>query len=436
LLDRQYGALHELPDQSGVLSRLTKWSARATHAADIPRLIDEAFRQLLSGRPRPVALEVPPEVLAQTCVLEESPRVRLPERPLVDPKAIAAAVKILAAAKAPLIVAGGGAQSAAAQVRELAEILQAPVVTRQMGCGILPDDHPLRLPAFCANKLWPDADVVLAIGTRLQQLREWGNDARLQVIRIDIDAMELARIAAPAVGIVADAADATAALSAALRAASVRRTQTPFDVSASRKSFRAQLEREIPLQVAYLDALRAELPRDAVVVDEITQVGHAAKLAFALHQPRTLITSGYQGTLGYGYATALGVQAALPDRRVVSINGDGGFLYTMSELATAVLHEIPVVAVVFNDNCYGNVQTIQRRWYGGRVIATDLHNPDFIALARSFGVSARRAQSPDELRQALRDALAERQPALIEVPVPTDAMGWVWSFILPQRVRG
>lgn len=436
LLDRHYGALHELPDQSGVLSRLTKWSARAEHASQIPALIDEAFRQLLSGRPRPVALEIPPEVFAQQFLTTPHAQAHQPERPAVDPKQIDSAVKILAATKCPFIVVGGGAQGAAAQVRDLAELLQAPVLSRQMGRGVLPDDHPLSLRAAAGNKLWADADVVIGIGTRLQQLREWGTDARLQVIRIDVDPMEHARVTPPSVGIVADAADATAALTTALRAAGVKRTRAPIDVSAAQKALRVELERQVPVQVAYLDALRAELPRDAVLVDEITQVGHVAKLAFPLHEPRTLITSSYQGTLGFGYATALGAQAALPERRVVSINGDGGFLYTMAELATAVLHNIPVIAIVFNDNCYGNVQTIQRRWYGGRVIATDLHNPDFIALAASFGMRGVRATSPAELRQALRVALAEPRPALIEVPVQTDAMGWVWSFILPEKVRG
>jgi acetolactate synthase-1/2/3 large subunit len=321
-------------------------------------------------------------------------------------------------------------------VRELAELLDAPVVTRQMGRGIIPDDHPLALPARCANKLWADVDVVVGIGTRLQQLREWGSDDHLKVIRIDIDPLEHSRVAPPAVSIVADAADAAAALSAGLRAAEVKRTRTPIDVRAARNAFRAELEREVTQQVAYLDALRAELPAEAIVVDEITQVGHAAKLALPLYEPRTLITSGYQGTLGYGFATALGAQAALPARPVISINGDGGFLYTMPELASAVLHELPVIAIVFNDNCYGNVQTIQRRWYGDRVIATDLRNPDFVALAQSFGVSAQRAGTPGALREALRKALAARRPTLIEVPVAAGEMGWVWSFILPERVRG
>ena len=196
-----------------------------------------------------------------------------------------------------------------------------------------------------------------------------------------------------------------------------------------------QICRGNTVQVAYLDALRAEIPRDAVLVDEITQVGHAAKLAFPRYEPRSLITSGYQGTLGFGYATALGAQAALPDRRVVSINGDGGFLYTLPEMATAVLHDIPLIAVVFNDNCFGNVQSIQRRWYGGRVIATDLHNPDFLALAASFGIRGMRAASPDELRHSLRTH-CEKAPDSDPVLVSKDAMGWVWSFIMPQRVRG
>lgn len=436
LLDRHYGSLHELPDQPGILQRLTKWSARAEHASQIPDLIDEAFRQMLSGRPRPVALEIPPEIFAQRVPMTARDQADRPAPLAADPDLIAKAADLIAAAKHPLIVVGGGAHHASAEVRALAEVLQAPVISRQMGKGILADDHPLSIAAYAANDpLWPKADVVIGIGTRLQHLREWGTDADLKVIRIDLDPRELTRIEPPAVGLVADSAQATKSLVDALRG---RKTaaQPWIELADIKAAFRKKLEGDIGGQLAYLDALRQAMPREAVLVDEITQVGHVTKVGMPFFAPRTLITSGYQGTLGYGYATALGAQAALPDRPVVSINGDGGFLYTMSELATAALHNIPLVAVVFNDKAFGNVRVIQQRWYGGRTIATNLHNPDFVSLAKSFGVDASLARGPEELAKQLRTAIAARRPALIEVPVTIEEMGWPWSLILPRKVRG
>ena len=436
LLDRQYGSLHELPDQPGIIRRLSKWSAQAEHAAQIPGLMNDAFRQLVTGRPRPAVIEIPPEVLAQRTLID--PRENLPElrRPTADPELIEKAAQIAAASERPVIVVGSGAQHAAREVRELAELLRAPVISRQMGKGVLSDEHPLALPAAAANRLWSSADLVIGVGTRLQQLREWGLDERLKVIRFDIDPKEHARIAPPDVGVVADAADATRALLQALLGRELRACDRSTELHAARETLRRELREQIPLQIAYLDAIRAELPEDGLLVDEITQIGHAAKLSFTTQRPRSLFSSGYQGTLGYGYATALGVQAAMRDRQVVSINGDGGFMYTMPELATAVLHELPVVALVFNDHAFGNVETIQNRWYGGRTIATRLRNPDFVELARTFGALGLRARTPDELRSALRTAFAERRPAVIDIPIETAAMGWVWSFILPSKVRG
>ena len=217
LLDRQYGSLHELPDQPGMLQRLTKWSARAEHADEIPALVDEAFRQLLSGRPRPVALEIPPEVLAQRASIAHAGERPVPFRLRPDPEAIERAAQLVCAARRPMIVVGGGAQDAAPEVHELAEALRAPVVSRQMGRGILSDEHPLALQASAANWLWASVDLVIGIGTRLQQLREWGRDGALKVVRIDIDPVEHGRIALPEAGIVADAAEGTRALVDALR---------------------------------------------------------------------------------------------------------------------------------------------------------------------------------------------------------------------------
>jgi len=435
LLDKNYGSLHEIPDQPGVLAGLTKWSARANHAAEIPELIDEAFRQMLSGRPRPVALEVPPEILGQVAMMqfpEEKPTIN---HPTPDPEKINAAAKLIGSAKEPLIIVGGGAQDAGREVLQLAELLQAPVISRQMGRGIVSDEHHLSIQASAGHQLWKTADLVIGIGTRLQHVREWGIDDDLKVIRIDLDPLEMARVAPPTIDLVADSGEASQALYDVLKKQKVSRVDQSAKFKSIKQEFRKELERTITRQVEYLDVIRDALPENGILVDELTQVGHVTKLALPVYNARSLLTSGYQGTLGYGFATAIGAQVAAGDRKVLSINGDGGFMYTMPELASAVLHNIPIVALVFCDKSFGNVEAIQQRWYDGNVIATRLHNPDFVAMAESFGALGLKADSPEELRTAIDTAFQHQGPAVIEIPVTVEEMGWPWSLIIKEKVR-
>jgi acetolactate synthase-1/2/3 large subunit len=196
----------------------------------------------------------------------------------------------------------------------------------------------------------------------------------------------------------------------------------------------ALYRRELTPQVAFLDAIRAALPEDGILVEDLTQVGYVARIAFPVHGPRQYITSGYQGTLGHAYPSALGAKVARPDRAVIALAGDGGFMYNVQELATAVQHGINVVALVFNDGAYGNVKRMQRELYGNRVIASDLTNPDFVRLADSFGVFARSTDDPDGLRNALEQALARDAPALIEVKV--GEFPDPWQHIVLPRLRG
>ncbi|MDI3340464.1 MAG: thiamine pyrophosphate-dependent enzyme [Sphaerobacter sp.] len=174
---------------------------------------------------------------------------------------------------------------------------------------------------------------------------------------------------------------------------------------------------EVQPIASYALAIRESIPDDAIVVNEFTQVGYWSSVGFPVYEPRTFLTSGYQGTLGYGFATALGAQVGNPEKRVISINGDGGFMYNVQELSTMAQHNIPVIAIVFNDNAYGNVRLFQKYAFEGRFIATDLHNPDFAKLAELFGVEGRRAEGPEGLRTALREALRTDRPTVIEVPV-------------------
>ena len=284
-----------------------------------------------------------------------------------------------------------------------------------------------------AHRLWPEVDVALALGSRFQRVQtDWGLDDEVKVIRIDLDPIEITRHARPEVALLADAALALDALSPQVRA--VDRPNWRRRIAEVKEQVQALYRRELAPQVAFLDAIRAALPEDGILVEDLTQVGYVARLAFPVHGPRQYISSGYQGTLGHAYPSALGAKVARPERAVVALAGDGGFMYNVQELATAMLHGINVVALVFNDGAYGNVGRMQRELYGNRVIASDLVNPDFVRLADSFGVFARSAADPDGLRDALEQALARDVPALIEVKV--GEFPDPWKHIVLPRARG
>ena len=433
-IGRGFGLLHELPDQLGITQRLTKWATRIDAPQDAPRLIAEAFEQMLTGRPRPVALEIPMDVLAEEAWLAaEMPHARSVAGPELDPDALELAAALLNGAARPMIFVGGGAQGASAQVRDLAERLGAPVVAGWMGQGVMDGRSPLSLSLTMAHRLWPEVDVALAIGSRFQRVQtDWGLDDALKVIRIDLDPVEITRHARPEVALLSDAALALDALSPQVRA--VDRPAWWRRIAEVKEEVQALYRRELAPQVGFLDAIRATLPEDGILVEDLTQIGYVARIAFPVHGPRQYISSGYQGTLGHAYPSALGAKVARPERAVVALMGDGGFMYNVQELATAVLHGINVVALVFNDGAYGNVRRMQRELYGNRVIASDLVNPDFVRLADSFGVFARSTEDPDGLRDALEQALARNEPALIEVKV--GEFPDPWQHIVLPRVRG
>ena len=335
-----------------------------------------------------------------------------------------------------MIVCGGGAQDASAEVTALSAMLQAPVLAYRRGRGVLDSRDPLSVTLPLGRDLWGEADVVLAVGTRLlTQLRQWGVDRELAIIRVDADPKEHDRLHKPAVALTGDAkpilqgaARRTAGAQHQAAIAQSRNAGAPGGVA------QARWKRPTP-QIAYLEAIRDELPEDGIFVDEVTQVGFAARLLLPVYKPRTFLSPGYQDNLGWGFATALGAQHARPDVPVVAISGDGGFMFTANELATAMRHRIPLVTVVFNDGAFGNVRRIQQERFGNRLIGSDLANPDFVRFAESFGAEGLRATIPQELRGALRRALANRGgPTLIEVPV--GAMPSPWEFIFMPRIRG
>jgi acetolactate synthase-1/2/3 large subunit len=435
LIGRGFGLLHEIPDQLGILQTLTKWAGRIEHPTQAAALVNEAFRHLRSGRPRPVGLEIPPDVLA----LEIEVALPSPEAPPPaaepDPEQIDRAAALLAVAKKPLIFVGGGAVEAGEELLGIADLLQAPVISFTGGKGILSDRHYLAQSALAGHELWRDADVVLAVGTRLHQPQlRWGTDRDLKLIRIDIDPTEITRFFRPALGIVADAKAGLAALHRALDRVAAKRASRKDELDALKSRTLASLDERLGPQCEYLRAIRAELPEDGIYVEDLTQVGYVGRMAFPVYRPRTYIHSGYQGTLGFGFATALGAKAARPDLPVVSVSGDGGFMYNVQELSTAARHGIDIVAIVFADGAYGNVRRMQKEDYGNRLIGVDLQNPQFPKMAESFGVAGARTTSPDGLRRELAAALKRRGTTLIEVAV--GEMPDPWKILVPSRVRG
>ncbi len=414
------GLLHEIKDQLVALRSVTKWAARANRPEEIPGVVREAFRQLQTGHVRPVAIEVPLDVLQVAGEVTVIERVEVERQP-GDPEVMERVAKALGTSERPIIFTGGGVLQAGAwePLQRLAEMLQAPVVMSRNGRGALSDQHYLAQIMVAAQYLLPTSDVVLAVGTRFLEPAgsTWGPREDQAVIQIDIDPEEIGRNGKVAVGVVADARLALADLVARVPRHNRKRSSRQDELTAVRQKVRERLGAVEP-QASYAMAIREELPDDGILVSESTQVGYWAQWGgFPVYQPRTLITSGYQGTLGYGFATALGVQVGAPHQKVVSINGDGGFMYNVQELSTMVRHGLPVVAIVFNDNAYGNVRRIQQESFGGRLIASDLDNPDFVKMAEAFGVDGRRARSPEELRGVLRQALGSGRPTLIEVPV-------------------
>jgi acetolactate synthase I/II/III large subunit len=432
-IGRGTGQLHEIRDQAGIIARLVDHSSRIDAPAEASAKVAKAIASMRQGRPGPAALECAINVWGKRAPVTLSPPP--PERkPRIDDDKVRAAAKLLGKAKRVLIVVGGGAQDASAEVTLLSQLLQAPVLAYRRGRGVLDGRDPFSVTLPLGRDLWGEADAVLAVGTRLlMPLTSWGVDNDLQIVRVDADREEPARLRKPKVALVGDAAPMLRQLIDALAKYNSRRASRRDEMLQRQAKWKERLQKLSP-QLAFVDVIRAELPEDGIYVDEVTQVGFAARLAFPVYKPRTFLSPGYQDNLGWGYATALGAQCARPDVPVISINGDGGFLYTGNELATAMRHRIPLVAVVFADGAFGNVRRIQQEQFGNRVIASDLANPDFVKYAESFGAVGRRARTPQELGVALKAAIAAREPTLIEVPV--GPLPSPWEFIHMPRVRG
>lgn len=412
------GLLHEIPNQLEMVRSVTKHSARAMTPGEIPGLFAEAIRQLRTGRPRPVEIEVPPDTFFATGEVSLVSTLTERERPAGDPVLIAQAAKTLATARFPMIFAGGGVQrgDATAELLELAELLQAPVVMTSNGKGAISDRHPLALTQHTGAQLLEKSDVCLGVGTRFLDMNNAPRSNRATTIHLDIDPEEIGRNFTPDIALLADVKAGLAALIGEIRSLKHVPLDHSEEIAAAKAASRALIDNIQP-QAGFAAAIRAELPDDGILVSEMTQLGYWSNMGFPVYELNTYIGPGYQGTLGFGFCTALGAKIGNPDKVVLSINGDGGFGFTMNELATMSQHEIPVVAVVFNDSAYGNVKRIQQVDLGGKVLGSELKNPDFVKLAEAHGVTGRRTDTPEGLRTALSESIKANEPTLIEVPV-------------------
>ncbi len=283
--------------------------------------------------------------------------------PTPDPKRVRAAAMAIAAARHPMIVVGAGAYEASAEVRELAELLAAPVTAHRSGKGVVAADHPLALHAPEAHEWFGRCDCLIGIGSRLEltHMRWQWQPTGMKTMRIDIDPTEFVRLPADH-GLVADAAEGTRALITELEARMAPRPPRAPELDEYRALAAEKMQRIQP-QERYLAAIREALPRDGFFVEEISQMGFSARMMFPVYEPRQYVTCGCQDNLGFGFHTALGVKVANPDKAVVSVCGDGGFMFGVQELATAVQHSINTVTVIFNNNAYGNVRRDQQRNY-------------------------------------------------------------------------
>ncbi len=431
------GHLHELPDQIATLKTLTKWSVRIERASDAPKIINEAFRIMSSGRPGPVSVEMCWDDMAQNEMVGILPRAEIDPLPPVKKSEIESAVKLIRNANNPIILVGSGALHASDAVLELAEVLQAPVSAFRGGRGVVSEDHVLGVSSVAAHDLWRDSDVLIGIGTRLEMpYMRWSNPmgavvnplAPPHLIRIDIDPLEMTRLV-PHAGIVADSNEGTRALTKALKAHYKPRPTALSDIAYS-KTWANEKVQEIKPHVDYLKVIREALPRDGFFVEEISQIGFASQFAFPVYEPRTYVTCGFQGNLGFGFQAALGVKAGNPDKVVISVTGDGGFMFGVQELATAAQENIGLITIIMNNSAFANVRRDMRRIYKRSPIGSDLQNPDFIALSEAFGIKAYAVGDPAGLKGALETVIKEGGPAVIEVKVDRNTEKSPWKYIL------
>ncbi|XHH10594.1 MAG: biosynthetic-type acetolactate synthase large subunit [Candidatus Bathyarchaeia archaeon] len=426
-------------DILGITTAITKYSYQPRMVSEIPQMVTNAFHIATTGRPGPVLIDLPKNVQAGVAEVEftSKPEVRgykLPQPP--DPAKISQAAELLAKAERPILLVGGGVIWAGAsdEIVQMSDLLMAPVATTFMGKGAFPENHPLSLGSIgmhgnpAANRLIGEADVLLAVGTRFSDratanLDSFAKDAKK--IQIDIDPAEINKNIEVDLAI---AADAKPALKMLLSATSKKLKKGQGKVWTSRvKEAKEQLSpllKDLPrdlLPKALLSELRKLLPESGIVTTEVGQNQMWSALYMQALQPRTFISSGGLGTMGFGFPAAIGAKVACPDRMVVDIAGDGSFIMSEQELACSVTENIPVIVIVLNNSVLGMVAQWQRTLYERRYNAVNLgKSPDFVKLAEAYGAQGIRAGSLDEFNNAVKTALSSKVTTVIDVPIGSE----------------
>jgi len=427
-IGRKTGALHEIDDQLDVFKTITKWNHRVTEVEAIPEAVQQAMYQLRTGRPRPVELEVPSDLLMSTAHVELLEPLPMPDNHL-DADQIRTVAKLLVDATHPLIWAGGGVitGNASEELTRLAERLNSPVITTPQGKGAISGDHSACLGVISAGpsaaiQALPKSDVILVVGSRFSH-SGWKPLPDQKIIQIDIDPSELARHPEVHLGIESDCQFALMSLLEELPDSTKSVWQISDLVSIRETAFH-QTEEVAPLQVAILRTINDQLQGKGILVPDVTNLGFWCPPICPVSSPRSFITSSYFGTLGYAFPTALGAKLGNPEKTVVALCGDGGFLYAASDLATAVKERLNLIVLVFVDNAYGTCMREQKNQFEGRTFGSELLNPDFVRLAESFGAKGIRLSSHEELGNGLQAAMAESRPTVIEIPVPSMVVPW------------
>lgn len=418
------GALHELEEQTSLFRTITKATFSVRAGEDFHAVTQRAIELALSGRPGPVCVEVPTDLLAGE--VKEPPSLsqgegRREDSPL--PKRIDEAVALLRRAKQPVIIVGTDAARAdlAADLTALAEALCAPVIVSTPGKGVIAEDHHLSFGnaarRMVVKEIVPDCDVALAIGTRLREVdaKRRGLVLPQQLIHVDWDDRWVGKNFPPSVPLVGDLRAITQELRRQLQGEPYtgQRQERIAEWRRQADTEIARLRQELT-EIRYLDTIRNLLPRDSALVIDNTQLGYWAEYFYPSYQPNGVIAAKGSALLGFSFPGAIGAKVACPDKPVVGIIGDGGFLYTSQELVTCVRHKIGFPMIVVNDNAYGVIGYLQRTAYKEEYEAR-LTNPDFVAFANAFGVAATRVHSPEELGKTLEKALASGEMHLLEL---------------------
>ena len=423
-------------DIIGITTPITKHNFQLRSAAEIPKTIKTAFYIATTGRPGPVLIDIPKNVQTETAEMDFSNGVHIRGyKPASNPHPlqIRKATELLAEAERPCILAGGGVitSNAAPELLQVAELLMAPVATSFMGKGSFPENHLLSLGSIgmhgnpAANKLLCEADVLLAVGTRFSDRATGklsGFCAPTKKIQIDIDTAEIGKNIDVDIPIVADAKKALAELHERLVKQLKKQKNSPWTERV--KEAKEQLSPPVKAgskdlkPKALLKDLRKLLPENAIATTEVGQNQMWAALYFNALKPRTFISSGGLGTMGFGFPAAIGAKVACPDRPVVDIAGDGSFRMTEQELGASVTEDIPVIVVVLNNSVLGMVAQWQRMFFKGRYAAVKLGSvPDFVKLAEAYGAQGLRAQSTVEFTKAVKTALKSDVTTVIDVPI-------------------